>query len=212
MRAATVTEHAVYVYAVAAAADVASLPRGDGAIDPRFPLEPVADADLVALVSAVDPDALKRGVDGAGEGDLSQLEPLVRAHEQVLSRALAAEALVPFRFGTVMPTRDDVLELLRERGSQLAAALETLRGACEWGVKALLDPERLDAAIAADEPMLAELAAEAADGGGSAFFARKRLERDLEERRWQVAGELAVRIHPRAPAPPRAAPPHPPPP
>jgi len=113
----------------------------------------------------------------------------------VLSRALTVDALVPFRFGTVVPSRDDVLGLLRERGPQLAAELATLRNACEWGVKALLDPERLDATIAADEPVLAELQERAADGGGSAFFARKRLERDLDERRWQAAGELALRIH-----------------
>jgi hypothetical protein len=190
-----VTEHGVYVYGVAAAADAASLPQGAGAIDPRFPLEPLGDGELVALVSDVEPEVLRRGVDGLGDGDLSQLESLVRAHEQVLSRALAADALVPFRFGTVVESRDDVVRLLRERGEQLVARLAALRGACEWGVKALVDADRFDATLAADEPVLAELESAAASGGGSAFFARKRLERDLDERRWQAAGEVAVGIH-----------------
>ena len=70
-------------------------------------------------------------------------------------------------------------------------------GAREWGVKALLDREQLEAALAADEPALAELRSEAAAGTGSAFFARKRLEQELEERLRDAAAEIAEAVHDR---------------
>src|SRR5205814_1633004 len=131
------------------------------------------------------------------EGDLAVLEPLVRAHEEVLSRALAAEALVPFRFGTIFASRSELQSFVTEREPELAETLDRLAGACEWGVKALLEPEAAEAAATADDPQLAELAARAGEESGSAFFARKRLDSDRAERVRVIAAELAEACHDR---------------
>jgi hypothetical protein len=189
-----VPDHAVYVYGVAPAGDADRLPRGTGAIDARFPLEVVQDGDLVALASEIAPSTFDRIDD---QRDLSSLEQMVRAHEQVLDRAARAEALLPFRFGTVLADRSALRSLLRARGDELARQLDSLRGAHEWGVKALLERERLEEALASADPVLDELREQSAAGDGSAFFARKRLERELAERAWSEAARLAETAHER---------------
>jgi hypothetical protein len=190
-----VTERALYVYGVVRAADAAFLPGGPGAVDERYPLETVLEGDLAALASEIDPAAFEQGLRETGPRELAWLEQRVRAHERALDRALGAGALVPFRFGTVVAGRVELRELLRERAAELGARLEAVRDADEWGVKVLVDRPRLEAALVASSPELAELSGDANDGPGHAFFARKRLERELGERRRLAGAELADSVH-----------------
>jgi len=192
-----VTGHAMYVYGVARTDDVSRLPDGDGAIDASFPLELVEDDGLIALASELEVEPFESSIRAAEQGDIARLEPMARAHEEVLARALRAEALLPFRFGTIVASRDDVRTLLRDGAPEFRSQLEALQGAREWGVKALLDREQLEGALAADEPALAELQSEAAAGTGSAFFARKRLEKEVEGRLRDAAAEMAESVHER---------------
>jgi hypothetical protein len=192
-----VAERGVYVYGVAAAVAADDLPRGAGALGGRRPLKLVGEGSLVALTSEVEVSWLQEQLGAAEEGDLAALEPLVRAHETVLGRALDADALVPFRFGTIFSDEAEVRAFVAERERQLEETLDRLTGAREWGVKALLEPETAEALATASDPQLAELAARSASGSGSAFFARKRLEVEQAERLRQVAAELAEECHAR---------------
>lgn len=197
-------ERALYVYGVAAAADAVFLPRGRGAVDERYPLETVIEGDLAALVSEVEPAVFEQGLRETGPGDLAWLERRVRAHEGALASALGADALVPFRFGTVVAGRDELRALLRERAAELRARLEAVHGADEWGVKVIVDAPRLEAALVASSPDLGGLSAEAEAGTGHAFFARKRLERELDERLRLAGAEVADSVHVRLAACARA--------
>jgi Gas vesicle synthesis protein GvpL/GvpF len=192
-----VGERGVYLFGVAAGTATTALPRGTGGLDTRYPLELVEQGDLVALASAVDVAWLQEQLQAAENGDLASLEPLVRAHEDVLARALEADAVVPFRFATIFPSAAELRAFVAERERELEETLERLSGAREWGVKGLLDPEAAEAAATADDPQLAELAARAGEGSGSAFFARKRLDAERAERVRGIAAELAEACHDR---------------
>ncbi len=191
------SERGVYLYGVAAAAAAEDLPEGADALDLRFSLELVVHGELVALTSEIEIEWLQEQLRGAEEGDLAGLEPVVRAHEEVLARALDVDAVVPFRFGTILPGEAELRSFVAEREPQLLETLERLRGAREWGAKALLEPETAETAATADDPRLAELAARAAEGSGSAFFARKRLDAERSERVRRAAAELAEACHER---------------
>ena len=197
MSRAAVGERGTYLYGVTAAADAGALPHGSGGIDPRHPLELIVQGEVAAVASDVDVERVQEDLRGAEDGDLTRLEPLVRAHEEVLARALDADALVPFRFGTIFPNEAELRAFLTERERELEETLRRLAGAREWGVKGLLDPDVADAAAAADDPQLAELAARAAESSGSAFFARKRLDADRAELLRAAAAELAESCHER---------------
>ena len=140
MSRAAVGERGIYLYGVAAAADAGALPQGAGGIDPRHPLEVIVQGEVAAVASDVDVERVQEDLRGAEDGDLTRLEPLVRAHEEVLARALDADALVPFRFGTIFPNEAELRAFLSERERELEETLQRLAGAREWGVKGLLDP------------------------------------------------------------------------
>jgi hypothetical protein len=190
-----VTDHAVYVYGVAPAG--VAVPLDTQGIDPGSALETVESGELVALVSGVDEAALERRVEDAAGGELAAVEPLLRAHERVLSRAQEAGAILPFRFGIVVRNHDDVRRLLDERGADLRAQLDRLQDAREWGVKGLVARDALEAFVTRQSPVLDELAREAAEGTGSAFFARKRLEQKLDSLLREAAADVAATAHDR---------------
>lgn len=71
--------------------------------------------------------------------DRSWLEEQLRGHEDVLAQVLAGGPVVPFRFGTIFRTEDELRATLAVREEELAGRLEELRGTAEWGVKTWAD-------------------------------------------------------------------------
>jgi hypothetical protein len=114
-------------------------------------------------------EALKRNLE-----DLAWLERTARAHEAVLARVLAGEAVVPLRLFTIFVDEVGVRDALRREREPFLAALTRLRGRTEWSVKILADPRALEAA---SRERGSALAGAEAQGAGHAYFARKRVER-----------------------------------
>jgi hypothetical protein len=94
-------------------------------------------------------------------------------HHDVVASALDADALVPFRYGTVLATADTDGWWARERGT-IGGALARVRGCVEMSVKLL----RLDATtsaapggeVPADERRLRELAEHLVERAGLAHW------------------------------------------
>jgi hypothetical protein len=190
-----VTATGVYVYGVAAGD--APVPQGAGALDVRFPLRTVREDGLAAIVSEVPLDEFGEDAIGGRLGDREWVEAKVRAHEDVLERALEA-GVVPFRFGTVFRGEEPVRELLRERAELLRVSLRRVADKREWGVKVLVDDDELASWTAATDERAGELADEAeAASAGRAYLARKRLEQVVREEGGERAAAWAREVHDR---------------
>lgn len=149
----------------------------------------VADGELAAIASDV--PLAEFGEDAIEENlhDEVWLEDKVRAHEAVLEAALPQTPLVPFRFGTIYRSDEQVRQMLREH-AYLAETLERLAGTIELGVKAFLDPEAFERSQGGredDEP--AE--------GGRAYLLRKQRDRRLAEARASFAATCVQDSHER---------------
>jgi Gas vesicle synthesis protein GvpL/GvpF len=132
-----------YVYGVVSAT---TQPEGTG-IGSR-PVELVPEGGVAALVSVVPADEFGEGSLRERLNDRAWLERTAREHEDVLERALAATAVIPFRLCTVYESRDGLREFLSAHGPALAGLLERLDGRVELGVKAYFaaaGPEREEA-------------------------------------------------------------------
>lgn len=116
-----------------------------------------------------------------GAGDLedeARLEHLVRAHNELLMRALEAGAVLPFRFGTTFPDRGALDDWVARHRAEISAELERLRGTSEWSVEVVAradetDPSRyLEARLAtAVRPDVRErLAAASVDAAEDAYL------------------------------------------
>jgi len=149
---------------------------------------------VVALAGVA--DGLRPLVLDLAPGDLddeARLEQLVRAHNELLVDALAAGAVVPFRFGTTFPDRAALDAWLERHREALASELERLRGKEEWsvepvgGVPDVGASEYLGARLATTvKPGLRErLAAASEEASGDAYLVAK-------DRQEEFAGAVAA--------------------
>lgn len=164
-------------------------------VDPSFPVERVEAGGLAALISRVPlgefgADALRENLN-----DLDWLERVARAHEAVLDQVMLETTLVPLRLCTLYEDRERVRRMLEREHAVLAKALESVAGREEWGLKLLVDPERLLAHARASS---SEAAAMAADLEGTseaaAYMLQRRLERHVREVADGVAGDLVADV------------------
>ena len=171
------SDRGCYVYCVVRESADLSL-SGLVGVAPGFDVATVTYRGLSAVVSEVPlqqfgADALKDNFE-----DLEWLERTARAHDAILARALAADAVVPLRLCTIFTDEAGVRRML-ERGREfLLDVLGRLRCKAEWSVKLLADQKKIESA--AREHESARAAAPAAGGSeapGRAFFARKKAER-----------------------------------
>jgi hypothetical protein len=110
----------VLVYAVAQAADPA--PAGSGLDDQ--PLRLLSEGPLAAIVS-----------DHEGPAPEPEIEVLYE-YEQTVQRLMERGAILPARFGSVLPDEGAVRALLRRRRKDLLARLQRVRGAVEIALRA----------------------------------------------------------------------------
>jgi len=149
---------AVWVYGVAdASIEAAPLLAEAVGVDASAPIETVREGALAAIVSRVTLDEFGEEPLKANLEDLPWLEQKALAHNAVLERALAAAALVPFRFGTIFGDGDDVRRMLRDERARLEEALARLGGRVELGVKAVVDAEALAVRLRESNRHAAEL-------------------------------------------------------
>ena len=177
----------LWVYGIVA--DDATLPGGLQGL--HGPVEPVTAAGLTALVGHVPggeygEEPLRRNLN-----DLQWLEHVARAHEAVLDRVLMTATLLPLRLCTIYASEDGVRRMLSSQAERLQAALSRLAGRQEWGVKLIVDPERLADAVRPsvpdDQP--------AASAQGAAYLLGRRRERRVRAAAEALAAELAERVH-----------------
>src|SRR3954466_5056059 len=130
-----------YVYGVVRAKDRAK-PKGKGIADK--PLKVVAANGLGALTSDVPGEELEAG-----------REELL-THSRVLEEALGDGAVLPMRFGVVMPDEDTVrARLLDPHREELEAQLEEMSGKVEMNVKAIYDEAAVLGEVLAENPDIA---------------------------------------------------------
>jgi hypothetical protein len=121
----------IWLYAVSERPDL-PLPRVRGLA--QAPLDTIADGPLVAVLS--------RHARAPDEPALDALQ----AHEHVVESLMAGRTVLPMRFGTSLPSADDVRDALAERRDVLLEALDRVRGRVELAMRAMLPPASAAAA------------------------------------------------------------------
>lgn len=125
-----------------------------------------ADSSMPADLAGIE----EGGVDYVEHGDVAAVvgtitvgRPLGRradlmAYSDVLDAIAAAGAVIPIRFGTVLPTRDDVVtELLAPNEAHFLAVLEELAGRVQYNLKGRYDEETVLAEVVTENPEIARL-------------------------------------------------------
>jgi hypothetical protein len=191
---APVTGDALWAYCVTRASDPS--PEGITGVA-GSDLRRIDSGELVALVSRVPLAEFGEEPLRSNLNDLSWLEGVARSHEAVLEAALAECTLVPLRICTIYESEESLRRMLREEREAFGEALEALDGRQEWGVKLLVDRERLEEAAGSRSDEGGTVADELGASGGGAYMLRRRREREVREAADALAQEVAEGVHAR---------------
>ncbi|MEU6820146.1 GvpL/GvpF family gas vesicle protein [Streptomyces atriruber] len=144
-----------YVYGIASSSHPA-LPDGmEGIGRPACLVRVLKNGDLAAIVSDAPEDLKPKRRD-------------LLAHQNVLSEAGAAGAVLPMRFGSLAPDDDTVVSVLGERADHYEERLRTLDGKVEYNVKATHHEQAVLHQVLAENPELrAMVEANQRQGGGT---------------------------------------------
>lgn len=156
-------ESGCYLFAIAQAAGP-PLPSLEG-MEPSGPVREVVTGQLAAVVCQI-PLSLFDGLDQEPVGPESRLADLARRHDEVVRGTFERRTVLPLRFGTVLSSERQLVEVLGEEQGQLVAELRRLEGKAEWTCR--LSPDPVAAAAVRPKP---------APAGGAAYLAER--EREL---------------------------------
>jgi hypothetical protein len=111
----------------------------------------------------------------------TQLEAIVRSHNQVVDAVHACQAILPAKFGSVFATAEDVRAALQSTRDLLVPQLHRLEGCDEWAVHLFANRAQLQEGISMGSSVMRRLRDEcAAARPGRAYFLGQQLRRELE--------------------------------
>jgi hypothetical protein len=183
-----VDEGPIYVYGVVETGASISLPT-DGVASAATRL--VESNGLAAVVSSVPAERLR-----VRRSDL-------HAHLRCLEEVFDQTTVLPCRFGTVLPSEEDVRQrLLDARRDELHGLLEMLAGRAQMNVKALYDEPEVLREVVASEPEIARVRERARRLGNAGYYENIRLgelvNSRLSARRHEDAERIYARLAPLA--------------
>lgn len=147
------------------------------------PSDPTCAGDLPdPSLRVVRTGELAAVVGDRADAELEVTERALWEHERIVEALLDGGAVLPMRFGSVLPDDDAVEAMLTARRSELLEGLRRVRGAVELGVRSAWI-----AGPGEDGPSAGAAPQQASPGPGKAYLQR------LEERR-RRARELAQRL------------------
>ncbi len=181
----------VYVYGVARTGCNALPPLAGGGVVPGRPVEVLPIGKLAAVVSILQGPILRE----AGLSEAEWAKSRAVAHHQVLAALTHFFPLAPFKFGTVLRSRDDLVDLMKRNAAALEKTLDHIAGCHEWGLKLFADLSILRE-VARSDPALAPIQEELACApAGKAYFIRKKLRLAVEAEAERMLAVRAIEVH-----------------
>ena len=181
------SETGLYAYAITRdlAPDDLAGRRGIG----DAPIRLVEHGLLGAVVSEVDLDEF--GEDGLRRNleDLTWLEMVATAHDNVARDVAGRVPTVPLRLATVFLGEDSLRDRLAELADTASAALDRVTGRGEWSVKVYGDQQA--------EPAPADDPAPSGAGAGRAYLLQRRAATQRREEATRSDAELGATMHDR---------------
>lgn len=181
------SEYGTWVYGVAPDVEAGVLAGVTGVAGET--VRTVSGSGLTAVVGTVPlatfgEEALHRNLE-----NLDWLAGVAQAHDSVVTTVARSGAVVPFRMATVYFDDERVRTLLRDGAAWFGETLARITGHSEWGVKVLLNVDRLP------EKAPVTAGGSPSGGAGAAYLRRKREQQMTREHVDQLAVRRAEEIH-----------------
>lgn len=176
---------AIYLYCVVKSAKKPVPTGAPAGLPAAGPVDVVPLSEALWLVTASVPlDQYGPGKLDAMLGDLDRVGDIALAHEDVVEHFAqrSGATVVPMKLFTMFSTVERAMKDINARRVEIAAAIEKIAGAEEWGIR-----------VVRGVPAEKETKAPVAPRSGAAFLAAKKQARDEVKNAKLVAAEAATR-------------------
>lgn len=109
--------------------------------------------------------------------DMEWLKTNVIMHEKIIERIMESTCVIPFKFGTLFNSEDNLKTMLEEYAETFKESLNNLKDKEEWGVKIYCDTDKLKNNINQNEEEILKIERELkVSSPGKAFLLKKKKE------------------------------------
>jgi hypothetical protein len=135
----------------------------------------VCHNELYAMVSKVEQlefgeESLKRNM-----ADFQWVKAKAAMHEKIVEQVMADTNVIPFKFGALFNTDDNLKAMLERCGQEFKAILRKLANKQEWGLKIYCNPEKLKDSFLNNQEKILKIEDEIKSSSvGKAYFLRKK--------------------------------------
>lgn len=131
--------------------------------------------DLYAVVSDVSADEFNEENLKKNLADLGWIKRKVNAHEKVIEAVMKNAGVIPFKFGTIFNTEENLKIMLKKHIREFKDSLKHLEGKEEWGVKIYCDIDKLKENLIREDKELLNIDKEIDSASpGKAFILKKK--------------------------------------
>ena len=130
---------------------------------------------LYAVVSNVSTDEFSEENLKKNLADLEWIKTKAGIHEKVIETVMKDSCVIPFKFGTIFNTEENLKIMLKEHIGEFKDTLKYLEGKEEWGVKIYCDMDKLKENLIREDKELLNIDKEINSASpGKAFILKKK--------------------------------------
>lgn len=137
---------------------------------------------IYAVVSKVSEDEFSEENLKKNLSDIEWIKAKVKIHENVIERIIPYSSVIPFKFGTIFNTEDNLKGMLEEYIERFNDNLMYLDSKEEWGVKIYCDIDRLKKRIIKEDGEILKIEEEInLSSPGKGYFLKKKRDELIRE-------------------------------
>lgn len=167
----------IYLYCV-----TQTKPNRNNFEDIGVEIYPIYFQGTYAIVSKVSPDEFSEDNFKKNLANMDWVEKGVRQHERVIEEIMKDVTVLPFKFGTVFQSEENVEKLLKEQNTDFKRIIASLDGKEEWGLKIYCDLKRFKDILEKEDERIKEKEDEITSASeGKAYLLKKKKDELIED-------------------------------
>lgn len=136
---------------------------------------PVYFQGTYGIISKVSPDEFSEDKLKKNLSDMEWVEKRIRQHEMVIEEIMKDITVLPFKFGTIFQSEENVEKLLKERNTEFKQIIANLEGKEEWGLKIYCAREKFNDTLKKENERVQDIEKEIASSSkGKAYLLKKK--------------------------------------
>lgn len=143
---------------------------------------PIYFQGTYAIVSKVSPDEFSMDNLKKNLTNMDWVEKRIRQHENVIEEIMKEITVLPFKFGTIFQSEENVEKLLKEQNAEFKKMIASIHGKEEWGLKIYCNADKFKEALTKEDERIQDLDRQmVSTSEGKAYLLKKKKDELIKE-------------------------------